>query len=131
MSVAPFDPSTPLGQVRLLAADFDIPANPVFQDETYAALLNLNNQSIRYAAAQAIDVMALNEVIVLKVIKMLDLNTDGSKVQAAMKVMSDELRRQENEGAGDWTGFFDYTEMVTNSQTARQRVINEWLRTGI
>jgi hypothetical protein len=130
LSVLPLDPATPVGLTRILAADFD-ENNITFQDETYTALLGLNGQSVRLAAAQAIDVMALNEVLVLKVIKMLDLNTDGSKVATAMKVQADELRRQEYEGSGDFSGFFDYTELVEDSFTARQRVISQWLRTGI
>lgn len=131
MTVAPFDPATPVGQVRLLAADFDIPGNVVFQDEVYTSLLNMNGQSIRYAAAQAIDVMALNEAVVQKVIRILDLRTEGNKVQASLHAQAKELRRQEDEGAGDWSGYFDYAEMVTNSQTARERMVGQWMRTGI
>lgn len=131
MTVAVLDPTTPVGITRILAADFDLPLNATFQDETYTALLNLNNQSVRLAAAQAIDVMALNEAIVQKVIKILDLRTDGAHTAAAMVIQANELRRQEYEGSGDFTGMFDYAEMVTNPQTMRERVIAQWLRTGL
>jgi len=128
---ATFDVTTPVGQARLLAADFDVPDMVVFQDEEYQALLNLNAQSVRLAAAQALDVIAVSETLTLKVIKLLDLQTDGSKVQASLKAQADELRRQEYEGSGDLTGMFDYAEQVFDAFTARQRVINEWLRSGI
>jgi hypothetical protein len=126
-----FDPTTPVGQVRLLAADFDLENGCIFSDESYGAFLNLNNQSVRLAAAQALDVVAINEVIVQKVIKILDLRTDGASVQKALKSQSDELRRQEYEGSGDMVGYFDYAEEVLDAFTARQRVVSQWLRTGV
>jgi hypothetical protein len=126
-----FDPSTPIGQVRLLAADFDLVAGCIFSDESYAAFLDLNNQSPRLAAAQALDVVATNEVIVSKVIKILDLRTDGASVQKALLTQANELRRQEYEGSGDMVGYFDYAEVVYDSFTARQRVVSQWLRTGV
>lgn len=128
MSIS-FDPTTPIGQVRLLSADFDLEGGVIFNDESYSAFLNLNNQSIRLAAAQALDVVATNEVIVQKVIKILDLRTDGKSVQMALKQQADELRRQEYEGSGDMVGYFDYAEQVLDAFTARQRAVNEWLRT--
>lgn len=125
---ATFDPTTPTGQCRLLVADFDVPDNVIFQDEVYGAFLNMNNQNVRLAAAQALDVVAINETLIQKSITLLDLKTNGPAMQVAIAAQAKELRRQAYEGSGDFSGYFDYAEMVVDAFTARQRVINEWLR---
>lgn len=123
-----YDPATPLGMVRLLACDFAL-KNALFEDEDYQAMLTLNSQVIRLAAAQALDIIATNEIMVQKQIKTLDLSTNGPAQARELQALAKELRRQEYDGAGDLTGMFDYAEMVYDAFSSRERVVNQWLRT--
>lgn len=100
-------PSDEQDDVRLLIADTD-PANRIFSTRQIAQFLRLNNDHVRRAAAQALDVLAANEALVSKVIKTQDLSTDGAKTADALRKQAAELRRQADAGEGeddDATGF--------------------------
>lgn len=94
------DPTTDLGQVRLLIADVD-ESNLLFTDAQITAFLTLNSGSVRRAAAQALDVIAGSEAMVSKKIRSQDLSTDGPAVADALRKQAAELRRQEDNGEGD------------------------------
>lgn len=95
-----------IDDVRLLMADTD-PAKRIFSSRQISRFLALNNGNVRRAAAQALDVIASSEVMVSKVIKTQDLQTDGAKVAEALRKQAAELRRQADDGEGDAaaTGF--------------------------
>lgn len=88
-----YDPTTPQGKVRMLISDID-EANPVFADPEIDAFLFMEVGNVRMAAAQALDTIASNEVMVSKVIRTLDLQTDGSKVSAELRARATTLREQ-------------------------------------
>lgn len=88
-----YDPTTPAGRVRMLISDID-EANPVFADPEIDAFLFMEVGNVRMAAAQALDTIASNEVMVSKVIRTLDLQTDGSKVSADLRARAATLREQ-------------------------------------
>ena len=98
-----YDLDTPVGQVRLLVSDTTLD-DPVFDDDELTAFLALEGGSVRLAAAQALDTIASNEVMVSKVIRTQDLQTDGAKVAAELRARAAELRRQAGDGADDPTG---------------------------
>lgn len=100
-----YDPSTPAGRVRLLINDVD-PASQVFTDAEVNAFLDLASDSILLAAAQALDTIASNEVLVGKVIRTQDLQTDGSKVSAELRARAQSLRDQAANGDDDPDGAF-------------------------
>jgi len=126
---ATYDPTTLNGQVRLLSTDTDLSAgNLVFQDEELAAFLSLNAQNVRLAAAQALDVIASSEVLIQRKIKTLDFSTDGPAEAERLQSMSAELRRQVNDGDGDYTGMFDWAEQVLDPFSERERLRKQFLR---
>lgn len=86
--------------VRLLIADTD-PTNRFFSTREIARFLALNPDSVRRAAAQALDVWAANEAMVSKKIRTQDLSTDGPAVADALRKSAAELRRQADQGEGD------------------------------
>ena len=118
-----YDPTTDNGRVRLLITDTDY-TNLIFQDNEITAFLAINGGSILLAAAQAIDVMAVNEVMVLKVIKLLDLTTDGASVAKALNAKADVLRKQ----AADLDQDFDWAEMNLGPFSRRELIEKEALR---
>lgn len=122
-----YDLSTDAGKVRLLISDTN-QGNPVFQDDEINAFLALND-GVKRSAAAALDVIASNEAMVLKVISILGLTTNGAAVATALrdhaKQLRDEAQLADAETEG---GLFDYAEVVTNQFTLRERVINQRLR---
>lgn len=128
MSVS-YDVSTDLGKVRLLSFDTDT-TNPIFQDEEHTAFLDLNAGNVRLAAAQAIDTTAANEAFVQKMIKMLDLMTNGPQTAMALRAAAEELRRQVYEGSGDFSGMFDIAEQVYDNWTLDEHFVKSWMRTN-
>ena len=99
-------PTAEQRQVRLLISDTD-PANRFFSTTEINDFLALNSDSVRRAAAQALDTIAANEAMVSKKIRTQDLSTDGPAVSEALRKQAAELRRQADAGEGDdeATGF--------------------------
>lgn len=96
------DPTTNIGVVRLLITDVD-PGDPLFTDAQITGFLTLEGDNIRLAAAQALDTMARSEVLISKVIRTQDLQTDGSKVAAELRASAASLREQAAERNNDGT----------------------------
>lgn len=120
-----YDVSTSAGRVRLLATDTDVD-NAIFQDSEINAFLTMEGDSVKLAAATALDQIASSEALIQKRIKLLDLQTDGPAVAAELRKHAAALRRQAE--AEDITGMFDYAEMVVNPFSARERLLNQRLR---
>lgn len=122
------DETTDIGAVRMIIQDLDI-EHAMFSDAAITRLLDLNGDDVRRAAAAALDIMASSQAMILKVIRTLDLSTDGAAVARALREHAAQLRADaETADAGEEGGLFDYAEMVTNAFTARQRVNNQRLR---
>lgn len=85
-----------VGQVRLLIADTTTPY--LLDDDQIIGYLAISArsgvESIRRAAADALDAIASSESLVSKVIKTQDLSTDGPKVAADLRAHADRLRGQ-------------------------------------
>lgn len=123
-----YDPSTSAGRVRLLATDTDS-TNAIFNDDEIAAFLALEDDSVKRAAATALDQIASSEALIQKRIKLLDLQTDGPAVAKALREHAATLREQAD--SEEITGTFDYAEMVVNPFSARDRLWNQRLRSGV
>lgn len=123
-----YDVATEVGKIRLLIPDTDAAAH-VFEDIEVATFYALEG-SLKGAAALALETIASNEAMTLKVMKLLDLQTDGAKVADSLLKRAAELRKQaDREEAAEGGGAFDIAEMVVDDFTFRQRVWNEALRT--
>jgi hypothetical protein len=127
---ATYDPTTPAGQVRLLAQDSSLadPGGPIFGDEEIGAFLNLNGGDVRLAAASALDVIAASEIYVQKRIKLLDLVTDGVQEGQQLHVLAEALREQVASGIGNPAGMFDVAEQVNDEFSQRERLRKQFLR---
>lgn len=123
-----YDPSTSAGRMRLLATDTDS-NNAIFSDDEIAAFLALEDDSVKRAAAAALDQIASSEALIQKRIKLLDLQTDGPAVAKALREHATALRQQADDE--ETAGAFDYAEMVVNQFSARDRLWNQRLRSGV
>ena len=123
-----YDLSTDAGKVRLMVPDNKSTAY-VFEDDEIDAFLGLEYDNVRRAAALALETIASNEAYVLKVIKLLDLQTDGAKTSDALLKRAKLLRDQADRAdASEDGGAWDIAEWTVSEFAARERLNNQWLR---
>ncbi len=109
----------PIGQVRLLIPD-RVDVGHVFEDDELTAFLALEGNRVKCAAAAALEMAASDNAMVLKVMRLLDLTTDGAKVSDALRARAQALREQD--AVEDVVGAFGYAEQVFNSFGERERL---------
>jgi hypothetical protein len=117
-----YDPTTDAGLVRLLISDIG-DDSPMFEDDEIRAFLDLEGGVVKLAAATALDTIASNEAMTAKVIKTLDLTTDGAKLSAELRARADTLRADV-----DANDDFAVAEYVDNPFAYRERILKNWLR---
>lgn len=122
------DVTTPAGQVRLLAADMATEANDrLFTDDQIQAFLTLEADSVFNAAALALETMAVDQVMVLKVIKTLDVSTDGAKVADALLKRAAALRARAADDADTAEDDFAIAEFADPVFGYRERLNKQFL----
>lgn len=99
--VYPPNYDTPIGEVRNIINDTERYVDPadttatatyMFSDARLQAFLALNRDTVRYAAADALDAIASNEALISKKIRTEDLSTDGPAVAKELRVHAKSLR---------------------------------------
>lgn len=129
-----FDPTTDRGKVRLLIQDDTEQYEGVdiyyFTDAKIDAFLtlaeDLDGDTVRLAAADALDSWASNEVMVLKVVKQLDIQVDGAAVAREMRQRAKSLRDLAEMASTD--AGFDIAEMALGPFSEREQTLNEEIR---
>lgn len=126
--VNPLDPTSAVGQVRLLISDSQLrkdPLNPTaageyyFSDPFISGFLTINSGNIFHAAADALTSLAANDALVSKKIRKENLQTDGPAVANALRLLAQDLRArgnrvQETTDAADGTFLIvDFADPVT------------------
>jgi len=124
-----YDVTTNRGKVRLLITDVE-PTDPCFDDDEIDAFLSMAANTVLLAAAMALETIASNEVLVLKVIRLLDLQTDGASVGRELRMRAGVLREQAEAEAAGAAGNFDWAEQVFNQFGFLEKLENEALRGG-
>lgn len=119
-----YNVSTDRGKVRLLITDVQ-ESNPIFQDAEIDAFLSLNT-SVRLAAAAALECIAASEVLILKKIVNLDLETDGPAVAKELRELAKQLRAQEEN-----IGAFEIAEQIQDDFTYREYWLKQAQRDAI
>lgn len=100
------DYATAAGQVRLLIADVN-EDDPLFTDAQLQGFLALEGDHVKRAAARALDVIAVSEVLVSKKIRTQDLQTDGPAVAKALREQALALRAEADADEAAEGSFFD------------------------
>lgn len=116
------DYSTDAAKVRLLISDIDSTA-PIFNDEAIAAFLVIAGDSIKRAAASALMVMAANETLTQKRIKLLDLSTDGPAEAEALRKLAEQYRKEADIEA---TGGIGWLDLPDNVGQFDKRSVESW-----
>ena len=96
--------------VRLLIADPG-DTDPLLTDYQIETLLDLAGGSVHLAAAQALEAIAVSEVLVSKKIRTQSLSTDGPAVSAELRALASRLRATA-QAAADLADTFDGFDLV-------------------
>jgi hypothetical protein len=117
---------TDVAKVRLLIADLD-DTTQVFNDYAIQAFIDMAlDSNLKRAAAQSLMSIAVNEVLVQKRIKILDLSTDGPAEAIQLRLMAKELMKQADDE--ETTGAFDWAEQINNSWQYNELLYKDALR---
>lgn len=121
------DFSTDVAKVRLLISDID-DGRQIFNDPAIQAFIDLAlDGNVKRAAASALLVMATNEVLVQKRIKLLDLSTDGPAEANALRQLAKQLRDEADLEEID--GAFDWAEQINTPAQWDELMYKDRLRT--
>ena len=119
------DYSTDEAKVRLLISDID-DTDQIFNDEAMTAFIAMAlDNNIKRAAAQALLSIAVNEVLVQKRIKLLDLSTDGPAEAEALRKLAMQYRDEAD--IEEVTGAFDWAEMINTEWQYDEKVYKDAL----
>lgn len=122
-----YDPTTERGKVRLMIPDRS-EASMFFNDEEIDTFLAIED-GVQRAAALALETMASDQAMVLKVIRVTDLSTDGRAVSQALLERAARLRSQADlADAAEDGGAFDVAEWSVSPFAEREIRVNDMLR---
>lgn len=122
------DPNTDVGLIRLRIYDRDV-SNQIFDDQTIEAVFNnLERTSVKRTAAFFLETIATQEALILKVMKNLQLTTDGAKLADSLMKQAQALRTQADIDDSANSDGFDWAEQVFDVWGEKERLLNEILR---
>jgi hypothetical protein len=122
------DYSTDVAKVRLLISDID-DASQIFNDGAIQSFIDMAlDGNVKRAAASALLVMAANETLVQKQIKLLDLSTNGPAQAEALRKLALQLREEADLEEID--GAFDWAEQINTPAQYREFLYKDGLRNG-
>lgn len=119
--------TTTTGKIRAMIPDSNADSY-VFEDAEIEVFYAVEGDSLKRAVALALETIASNEAMVLKVIRLLDISTDGAKVSDALLKRAALLRSQALDAEAATDAGFDVAEMVIDDFAYRQHAWNETLR---
>lgn len=115
-----YDPSTDAGKVRLRISDTDAD-RPVLSDEEIAAYLDMAGDSIPLAGAMALESIAVNEILCLKVVNLMGaIQTDAASASKVLMGLAQKLRDEAANGSPDEAGFLTI-EMVDGVEAREEK----------
>ena len=103
-------------------------ANAIFDDAEADAFLVLGDSEVLLAAALGAEAIASSELMIQKVIQIMDLKTDGASVAREWRLMAKQWRDIYADSVGEDGDDFDWAEMVVDRFSARERIAHEALR---
>jgi len=123
-----YDLATDRGQVRLIIQDTN-ETYEFYSDAEIDAFItlagNLEGNSVFNASAIALESWASNQVLILKVVTLLDVETDGAKVSAEMRARAASLRADAITSSSD--AGFEVAEMALGHWSWVEQTVNEAL----
>ena len=128
---ATYNLNTAIGKLRLLAIKDTNIADPVFTDEEYEVFLGIEGDNMLRAIARVLETVATSTLYVQKVIRLLDIQTDGAALAQEFRMQAERHRKQaDEEDARDGTNWA-IAEQNVSVFSEREIWWNEWMRDGI
>jgi len=125
MTVAyPIVLTSDIGRVRLLIPDRSLDLF-VFQDEEIEAFLEIEG-GVKLAAALALETIASDIAMVDKVIKIMDLQTDGAKTSDALLARANLLREQAYDADATLYGVVEFDDLTIFNNTEYRQKRRTW-----
>lgn len=121
------DFSSDAAKVRLLISDIDLSA-PIFNDASVEAFLEMAAGNVKRAAASALMVIAVNETLVQRRIRLLDLTTDGPAEAEALRKLAGQYRAEADEEAATATGSIGWLPLPAGIGQFDRRSPDDWAR---
>lgn len=120
----PIDLSSNVGRVRLLIPDRSLDVF-VFQDEEIEAFLEIEG-GVKLATALALETIASDIAMVDKVIKIMDLQTDGAKTSDALLARAKLLREQAEDADPTLYGIVEFDDLTIFNNTEYRQKRRTW-----
>lgn len=124
-----YDPSTDIGKVRLRVSDTDT-TRRVMDDEDYQAFLDMAGGSVVLAAAMALETIAVNEVLCLKVVNLMGAIVTDAASAAKQLLAQAKTLRGEYAQLGDGGAGFISIEMVDGPEAREEKLLKVWESEG-
>jgi hypothetical protein len=105
-----------------------VSASEIFDDDAIDAFLAMGDDEPFLGAALAAEAIASSELYIQKVIRIMDLQTDGAKTAAEWRMKAKQWRDLYESAIGEAGDAFDWAELVYDPFSARERVIAQGLR---
>lgn len=125
--LSPIDPTTPVGQVRLVIGDtdaIDVDSDGYgefvyYSDRELESLLGLYGGNVKRTAARIYRTIAASEVLLHKKFVSADLSADSSVVSKELRLLADALEREADSDAADGAEVFLISDRLPNVYTSR------------
>ena len=96
-----YNPSTNIGKVRMQIGDRN-QDEYIFSDAEIQSFLDMNEDSILYAVADALETIATNDAMLKKRIRLNDLSDDRAAIAAELRLLARQKRElAERSGSGN------------------------------
>jgi hypothetical protein len=128
---ATYNLNTAIGQLRLLAIKDTNIADPVFTDEEYEVFLGIEGDNMLRSIARVLETVATSSLYVQKVIRLLDIQTDGAALAREFRMQAERHRKQADEEESRAGTNWAIAEQNVSDFSEREIWRNEWLRDGI
>lgn len=120
--------TTTAGYTRLLIPDLQAVPDQFFTDDQINDFVTLGSDNPFRAAALAVGSIARDQVLILKFIRTLQLQTNGPAVGAELRMQAEKLTARAEEWDAEQGGSWAIAEQVNNQFDYRERLVKEYLR---
>ena len=124
------DRDTPVGQVRVLVPGELDESTSAFADEDLEVMLSLNDEVVLLAAAQALERIAADKLLLLLKVKVGPISVDGPGVADTFLSLAGRYRIAWEQGAAGAEDDIQIAELVYDGQTYGEALLNDILRSG-
>jgi hypothetical protein len=123
-------PTNNIGRMRRTIPD-RVEADAIWTDEELQSFLDDCANNWRRATALALETMASDNLLVLKVIRIQNIETNTDRLMSALLARAKRLREDASDEDSLDDGAFDVAEIIVNDHQYRERIYGQALRGNI